>query len=62
MKTLKLLLSIFNRPSAQSIRQSNLEDYQRELIGAEASAAYSTKLAEFYREGIVRLQEQIRHE
>ena len=55
---IQFFTTMFSKPSAQVIIQRNLADYKRELITAEASAAYSTKLAEFYRQGITRLQLQ----
>lgn len=38
--------------------QQAIEDYERSLLEKEASAAYNTKMAEFYLEGILRLRAQ----
>ena len=51
----------FRKPTARVIIQANLEEYERQLVNQEAAAAYHTKMAEYYREGIKRLQSQSHH-
>lgn len=48
-------LNPFKQPEAKDIAEKSLLDYQRQLLTHEETAAYSTKMAEFYREGIARL-------
>lgn len=58
MKYLRLF-NPFHKCSAEEMVQTTLMDYSRELLLAEASAAYHRKMSEFYKEGIVRLQSQL---
>lgn len=55
---MKRILSLFSLPTAAQVVKVTLAEYERKLITAEADAAYSKKLSEFYREGIVRLRQQ----
>ena len=57
---MKKFFNLFRKPSALSIAQTNLEEYERQLLVQEASAAYHEKLAAYYREGITRLKKQIK--
>lgn len=57
---MKKFFNLFRKPSALSIAQTNLEEYERHLLVQEASAAYHEKLAAYYREGITRLKKQIK--
>lgn len=50
-------LNPFRKPDAHELVKTNLEEYRRQLILQEAAAAYHAKMAEYYREGIVRLQQ-----
>ena len=52
------LLNPFRQPSAEQVMSNLLEDHERELIIAESAAAYSRKMAEFYKESIARLRVQ----
>jgi hypothetical protein len=53
-----LIASIFRKPSAEQLVKEALEEYQRQLINAEATAAYQIKMVEYYRDGIKRLQQK----
>lgn len=57
MNILKFL-NPFKQPEAKDMAEKSLLDYQRQLLNHEETAAYSTKMAEFYREGIARLTHQ----
>lgn len=48
----------FRKPTALSILKETLDDYERQLLVREAEAAYHSKMAEYYREGIARLKKQ----
>ncbi len=48
----------FTKPVATKMVEEHLEEYKRNLVLQEASAAYHTKMAEYYREGISRLKTQ----
>lgn len=56
---LPAFLNPFKKPAANEVLKEHLEEYKRQLITQEASAAYHAKMAEYYREGIKRLQKQI---
>jgi hypothetical protein len=56
-----MILSIvrfFQKPTAAEIAKKELAEYQRQLLQAQANAAYQTKMVEFYSEGIGRLTKQ----
>ena len=55
MNFLKMLLRPFTKPMAVEIVKTSLDEYQRQLLIHEASAAYHDKMAQYYSEGIVRL-------
>ena len=59
MKKLHEFFNPFHKPTAEEVIQKNLEEYARQLVVQEAAAAYHRKLAEFYKEGIVRLRSQV---
>ena len=46
----------FHKPEAKDIIQSTLEEYKRKVIDHSETAAYNKKMAEFYQEGIARLE------
>jgi hypothetical protein len=50
------VLNPFRKPKAEELVKTNLEEYKRQLVVQEAAAAYHTKMAEYYREGIARLE------
>jgi cob(I)alamin adenosyltransferase len=52
------IFNIFRKPKAEDLVREALEEYQRQLFNAEAAAAYQTKMVEYYRDGIKRLQKQ----
>lgn len=62
MKPILLLIAAYfktpAKPTAAEVRAANLAEYERLLITEEAAAAYHTKMAEYYREGITRLRSQ----
>ena len=47
--------NLFNKPTAKQMARETVEEYQRLLLATENQAAYNAKLAEYYREGISRL-------
>jgi hypothetical protein len=49
-------LNPFRKPKAEEIVTTNLEEYKRQLVVQEDAAAYHAKMAEYYREGIARLE------
>lgn len=57
---LKLLSQLYVKQNAQMLMQANLAEYQLELVHSEAQTSYHAKLSEFYREGIKRLQMQLK--
>lgn len=57
MKFIKML-NPFQQPVAQDIIRANLMEYERSLLQHEAATSYSQKMAEYYRDGIKRLQKQ----
>jgi hypothetical protein len=60
---LSLIASPFKpAPSANEIRERNLLEYERSLVNSEEAAAYHGKMAEYYREGIARLKNQLGHD
>ena len=50
------LYNPFRKITADELRQQVINDYERELINAENTAAYSRKMAEFYQETLLRLR------
>lgn len=54
----KLYHFFFKKPAAALMAKETIEDYERELLVAENTAAYNKKLAEFYKEAIQRLRQQ----
>lgn len=48
-------LNPFKKPSADKLRKQSLEEYARLLLEQQAAAAYHQKMAEYYAEGITRL-------
>lgn len=59
MKKLNEFFNPFHKPTAEEVIRKNLEEYARQLVAQEAAAAYHRKLAEFYKEGIARLRNQV---
>lgn len=59
MKNWLSSLNPFHKPSAQTIVQENLEEYQRRLVAEEAAAAYHRKMVEYYKEGVIRLKAHV---
>jgi hypothetical protein len=57
MKFFKMV-NPFHTPTPQDIIRENLQDYGRSLLQHEAATSYSQKMAEYYRDGIKRLQKQ----
>lgn len=54
-KFLTKRINKFAAPSAEVIAQREIEDYERELLAAQARASYEAKMVEYYSEGIKRL-------
>ena len=54
----KLEHFLFTKPAAALMAKETIEDYERELLVSENTAAYNKKLAEFYKEAIQRLRQQ----
>jgi hypothetical protein len=52
----------FRKPTANELVEASLEDYERLLLINEANAAYATKMAEYYSEGIARLSSRSKGE
>lgn len=52
------ILNLFRIPPAVEIAKLAIAQYERDLIDAEATAAYNKKMTEYYREGIARLRQQ----
>lgn len=50
-------LNPFRKPDASVIARRELSEYRRHLITHQEAAEYSHKMAEFYKDGIVRLTE-----
>lgn len=48
--------NLFNAPLARDLAAKRVLEYQRRLLEAESASAYHAKMAEYYREGIVRLR------
>lgn len=53
---IKSLLHLFQKPLAEEIVEHEIEEYQRQLLEHQASAAYHRKMAEYYGEGLERLK------
>lgn len=45
----------FSTPTAGELAQTSLAEYERSMLIHQATAAYSLKMAEYYKEGIDRL-------
>ena len=56
------LIQIFKTPSAHQIAIRELENAQRELLTAHATAEYSAKMVEYYAGVILRLTQYIKEE
>jgi len=52
---IKYLLNMFRKPLAENVATQSLAEYQRMLLLNEEQAAYHSKMADYYREGIERL-------
>lgn len=50
------VIQMFSKPSAAEIVENNLEEYQRQLVDHQAATSYHKKMAEYYAEGLERLQ------
>lgn len=59
MKKLFSSFQPFNQPTPEELRKSALEDFERKLVEMETQASYATKMVEYYRENIGRLQGQL---
>lgn len=46
----------FRKPSAEHLRQEQLDESKRQLVTQEQAALYHAKMAEFYRDNIARLE------
>lgn len=53
---MKSLLSLFRKPSARSLAQTELEEAQRRLLVAQSSAEYANAMVAYHRNRIARLQ------
>lgn len=51
-------LNPFKKPLAIQLIGIQLEEYERGVVQQEDAAAYHTKMAQYYREGVVRLRGQ----
>lgn len=49
-------LNIFIRPTAEELAVENIEEYRRQYLNHQASSEYHKKMAEYYKEGIKRMQ------
>lgn len=52
----KVIIKAFSKIQATDLANTTLTQYKSEMIKHQEAAAYSAKMAEFYREGIVRLE------
>lgn len=53
---------VFKKPSAKSLAQIDLEEAERQMLKHDSSAAYHSKMADYYRETVVRLSNYIKEE
>lgn len=53
------LIQIFKTPSAHQIAIRELENAQRELLTAHATAEYSAKMVEYYQGMVARLSKAV---
>ena len=55
-------LNPFRKPTAKEIAARDLEDAKRALLREQAAAEYHAKLAEYYRNAVVRLNIYLKEE
>jgi hypothetical protein len=48
-------IQTFRKPSARTLAQVELEDAQRELLAAQSSAEYASRVAAYHQDRITRL-------
>ena len=60
MKSLLSLLTLFRKPSAHSLAQTELEEAQRQLLVAQRDAEYANAMVAYHRNRIARLQVVVR--
>lgn len=53
------LIEVFRKPSAEVLAQRELEEAQRQLLTAEASAEYSKQMVAYHLSRIRRLSEML---
>ena len=53
---MKSLLSLFRKPSAETLAQIELEEAKRQLLVAQSNAEYRNAMLEYHRRRIARLQ------
>lgn len=53
---MKSLLSLFRKPSAETLAQIELEEAKRQLLVAQSNAEYRNAMVEYHRRRIARLQ------
>lgn len=53
------LIKSFQRRSAETLLQANLEEDKRNLIAAQSQAAYASKMVEYYEDRINMIRFQI---
>jgi len=52
----KAIIKAFSKIEAKDLANTTLTEYRSQMIKHMEAAAYSAKMAEFYREGITRLE------
>ena len=53
---MKSLLSLFRKPSAETLAQIELDEAKRQLLEAQSAAEYRNAMVEYHRRRIARLQ------
>ena len=56
------LIQLFKTPSAHQIAVRELENAQRELLTAQATAEYAVKMVEYYSDMVNRLHKTVTHQ
>lgn len=54
------IAKLFQKPSARSLAQAELEEARRELLAAQSSADYANSIAEYHKIRIARLEAILR--
>ena len=61
MKIFEFVQKLFQKPSAESIAQTELEEAKRHYLQKQMEAEYATKMVEYYKGVIIRLTDQIQN-